>query len=260
MDKVFFAKKYLYHNIIANIKHHSSDAYINEILTNCFIYKDRNSDFQEIEKIRKQLSKNNKQIKIEDFGARKDDYTSERSIKKIAKNALMPAWYAQLIYRIARFKKPKVILELGTSLGITTAYLAKACPDAKIISIEGSKEIHRIANENFQQLGLKNIESINAPFDEILPKILLENPHIDFIFVDGNHTYEATVRYYNQINKNTQNDSVLIFDDIHWSKGMFNAWQEIIKNENSATIINIFAMGIILKQKEKKTTYELLKY
>ena len=127
----------------------------------------------EIEDLRQKLLSDNRVLTIEDFGAgSRTAATKQRSVQQIAASALKSKKYAALLFRLVKHYRPKTILELGTSLGLTTAYLSLANPDASIVTVEGSKAIAHIAQENFKRLGLENIELQNGNFDELLSSVI----------------------------------------------------------------------------------------
>jgi predicted O-methyltransferase YrrM len=192
-------------------------------------------------------------LTIEDFGAGSVvSKTNERTVASIATNAAKPKKYGQLLYRIVKKYQPQTILELGTSLGITSSYLSLAKPDAQPVTLEGSSQIAKKATANFGILELKNIKLIEGNFDNTLPSAIHQLSSIDFAFIDGNHRQEPTERYFQQLLPYMKNDSILIFDDIHWSKEMEQAWNTI-KNDNAVRCsIDLFFIGIIFFRQEFK--------
>lgn len=204
-----------------------------------------------VENLRKQLMNDNRLIIAEDFGAgSKILKKNKKSIQSILRNTAKSEKYGQLLYRIVQFYQPKTILELGTSLGITTSYLALAQPGSKVITAEGAKGIANLAQQNFQKLSLKNIELVEGNFDDTLETILEKLSSVDLAFIDGNHRQEPTERYFNQILAKTHNGSILIFDDIHWSREMEEAWETIKAHPSVRCTIDLFFIGIVLFRQE----------
>lgn len=213
--------------------------------------------FEQIEGIRSMMLKSNKSIQVEDFGAGKGGIYSKK-ISAIANTSVKEAKYAQLLFRLVNFFKPHCIIELGTSLGISTMYLASPDKKSMVYSFEGSKEIANIAQLNFNQLKLSNIQLVIGNMDECLEAELYKLKQIDFAFMDGNHSYQATLSYFNTILKQIHDNSVLIFDDIYWSKEMTLAWEEIKKHPQVTVSVDIFQFGIIFFKKElSKQHYKL---
>lgn len=201
-------------------------------------------DFNEIESIRRQLLKDQREIEVTDLGAGSHIMKSkERKIADIARYSGKSPKLSRLVNRLALHNKSETALELGTSLGITTAYLSKAC--SKVISIEGCPNIANIAKENHSALAIKNVEIQVGNFQEQLPKQIQQNPKCNFVFVDGNHTYEATMHYYELLCKTMPTNSLLIFDDIYWSKQMFRAWNEITGDSMNTLTIDLFYLGLV---------------
>ena len=209
--------------------------------------------YQQIEQKRSELLVDKTILNIKDLGAGSRTIPfKQRSIESIAKSSLKPKKFGQLLFRMVNYYQPKTILELGTSLGITSSYLAAAKTDAKVITLEGASEVAAIANKGFQQLGFKNIKLIEGNFDDTLASAIQQLNTIDFAFIDGNHRYEPTVHYFNQILQTSHNKSIIILDDIHWSKEMENAWH-YAQNHNAVTAtIDLFFIGIVLLNNDFK--------
>lgn len=212
-----------------------------------------------IEALRKELLKDKEVLKIEDLGAGSRIHPSkQRTVSQLAKAALKPKRYAQLLYRLVRHYQPQTIIELGTSLGITTCYLAAANPSAQIITIEGSEAIAKKAKENFQKLQFANIQSLQGNFDTILPSVIqtLSKAEgltsIDLAYIDGNHRYQPTINYFHQLLSRSHNNTILIFDDIHWSEEMEKAWEEIQEHPSVQCTIDIFFLGFVFFRNEFK--------
>jgi predicted O-methyltransferase YrrM len=207
-----------------------------------------------VEALRRQLLNDHSILNVDDFGAGSTvSKTNQRTVASIARHAAKPAKYAQLLHRIAEFYQPKTILELGTSLGLTTSYLAKAGTNARIITMEGSREILSRAKTNFRALHLNNIEIIEGNFDQTLPSLIARlQSSIDLAFIDGNHRLQPTIQYFETILPKTNNFSILILDDVHWSKEMEQAWT-YCKNHSSVTLsIDLFFIGLLVFRSEIK--------
>jgi predicted O-methyltransferase YrrM len=202
---------------------------------------------------RKLLLENKQSIDVEDLGAGSRKGTlKQRKICDIAKNALKPPKYGKLLFRMANYFRSKTILELGTSLGVTTGYLSHANHASRVISMEGVPAIAAIAAEQFSRLGLNHVTLIQGNFDHTLEKVIGENPEIDLVYIDGNHRLEPTVRYFNQMFSSLHADSVVVFDDIHWSAEMEQAWEVIKADDRIMLTIDLFFIGIVFFKKEFK--------
>lgn len=254
-SSVTLAKKYLYYHLTAyNGKGHGMHSpfvfqFILHVLNNRSGYLSP----PEIETLRKAMQKDKRVLQIEDLGAgSRVAATKERSVQQLAQSALKPPKYAQLLFRLAKYYRPKTIIELGTSLGITTLYLSKACPEARITTIEGSKAVAEIASENFSNLGLQNIKLLQGNFDNLLPSVIQHLSSIDLAYIDGNHRYAPTVDYFHQFLSKTHNNSMLVFDDIHWSEEMEQAWDEIKAHPAVKCTVDIFFLGFVFFRSEFK--------
>ena len=228
-------------------------AFINDILEE----KQPYYCFESIENTRKELLTNTTQIFVEDFGT---GSSSKRAISTIAKTSLKNRKFTQLIFRIVAHYKPTNIIELGTSLGITTSYIASANKQARIVSIEGSKEIAKVAKNNFNQLNISNIELIVGDISSQLPSVLANNKPIDMVFFDANHKKQPTLSYYMQCIEQIGDKAIFIFDDIYWSKEMKEAWQEIRADKRIQVSIDLFSIGIAFIHPELKKKHYTINY
>jgi predicted O-methyltransferase YrrM len=173
-------------------------------------------------------------------------------VKKMAQSSLKPKKFSQLLYRMVQYYQPKVIVELGTSFGITTAYLASGNDNARVYTCEGAKNIAGIAKQTFSILDKKNIVVTKGDFANTLPPLLHQLQNIDLAFVDGNHRKTPTLDYFEQLLKVSSANTLLIFDDIHWSAEMEDAWEAIKQHPEVTLTIDLFFIGIVTLSKDIK--------
>ncbi|MFN6944007.1 MAG: O-methyltransferase [Cytophagaceae bacterium] len=216
-------------------------------------------DFDQIENLRKELLQSSKKVKITDLGAgSRINNNTTRSIADIARNSEKSKSLARLLYRLANHTRPKIIVDLGTSLGITTIYLSKACPESKIYTFEGCPETAKIANQNFLNLNCSNISLVKGNIDQTLPEFVHKSTTLDFVFFDANHRFEPTMRYFKECLIKATEESVFVFDDIYWSKEMAKAWEEIKAHPEVSLTIDLFYIGLVFfRKKQPKQHFKL---
>lgn len=208
--------------------------------------------YAEIEALRRQLLADTTMLAVEDLGAgSRTGSTRQREVRSIARSALKPKKFGQLLHRIARYYQAGQVLELGTSLGITSSYLA-AAGNTTLNTMEGAPAVAAVACSNFKKLGLQNIQLTVGNFDETLQPLLAAIKRTDIVFIDGNHREEPTLRYFKLLLPHCHNDSILIFDDVHWSAEMEQAWETIKADENVRLTIDLFFIGLVFFKKEFK--------
>lgn len=256
-----FAADYLKHQLAANSRHGTHSPFVYRLADEVIYNFSSKDSYVEIEAQRKKLWYDERQITITDLGAGSHlNKNRTKKVSQLAKNALKSPKLAQLIYRLAKFQQPANMIELGTCLGITTAYLAKACPQSDILTIEGCPQTAEIARQNFSELGLQNIQLQVGNFDLLLPKAIESTQQLDFVYIDGNHTKEATLRYFEWCLPKVHEGSLLIFDDIYWSQGMKQAWQEIKSHPSVSVTIDLFFIGLVYFRKGQAKEHFKLKY
>ena len=185
-------------------------------------------------------------INVTDFGSGSSKMkTSSRKISDIARITTTPEKYSKLYSRIIRHYNCTNILELGTSVGINTIYLARAHELARVTTFEGSHEITLIAKRLFEECKVKNIQLIEGSIDHVLPAFLDSVEKIDFAFIDANHRFEPTVAYVDLILKKIHVNSILVLDDIHYSREMERAWLVLQGHEQVYTTVDLYRCGLI---------------
>jgi predicted O-methyltransferase YrrM len=247
------AKKYLYYYFTASNRkgHGMHSPFVFEFITRVLNDTAHYAAYDRAEDLRKQLLKDQRILTIEDFGAGSATTKSaQRTIASVARNAAKPKKYGQLLYRMVKYYQPATILELGTSLGITTTYLSLAKPDAKLITMEGSGEVADIASKSLKKLEIANTIIQKGNFDHTLSSVVGGLSSVDLAFIDGNHRQEPTERYFTELLLKTNNTSVLIFDDIHWSREMELAWETIKAHPSVRCSIDLFFIGIVFFRQE----------
>ena len=213
--------------------------------------------FSKIEAIRTQMKSDTRNLNIVDFGT---GANRKEKVSDIAVKSLEPIKYGQLLFKTVHYFKAKNILELGTSLGITTAYLAASSKEIKCTTLEGSTEIAEIANENFRKLQLENIEIVKGNIDLTLSTVLGAVEKLDLVFIDANHKLPAVFNYFELCLAKIHNQSVIIIDDIYWSKDMEKAWRMIKNHSKVTTTIDLFQLGIVFFNPDLHLNHYKMRY
>lgn len=202
--------------------------------------------YNEVERLRELVLLNDERVEVQDYGAGSSVMASgNRKVKDIARWSLKSPKYARLLFRMVNYYQPQTLVELGTALGITTAYLASANTSAQVYTLEGAPAIAALAKHHFTRLGLSNIHLTEGNFDDTLRPLLAKTGKVDFAFIDGNHRREPTLRYFNWLLPYVQPGSLFVFDDIHWSVEMEEAWRIIRSHPLVTCSIDLFFTGIV---------------
>ncbi|MFT3933576.1 MAG: class I SAM-dependent methyltransferase [Chitinophagaceae bacterium] len=215
--------------------------------------------YQQIEQLRNELIADERILEIDDFGAGTvSGNKKQRKLSDIARRVAKSPKLGKLLLRIANYYQPSVMLELGTSLGLSAAYLSSGNPAAKLITCEGASAVAAVARENFYRLQLNNIKVIEGNFDDTLPGILQSVDNIDVAFIDGNHRKQPTLDYFEQLLQKKNSQSILIFDDIHWSAEMEEAWAAIKNHPSVMLTVDLFFIGIVFFNPDFKVKQDFI--
>ncbi len=251
MGKVWQVTAYLNYLRKTKTRYQVHSPFVYDLIEKVFKDKTKYKEFRELNRLRKKFARRTDKIETMDFGAvagNKDYIVKVKTVGNIVKQSGHTRKQLELLFRLSRYFKPETILEFGTSVGISAAYLSKGHPQAKIITMEGSMGLTTIANETFERHGL-NIEVEVGEFGAILNNIVQNVDQLDMVFFDGNHRKKSTLRYFNKCMKCAHENSVFMFDDIHWSRGMSKAWKKIKKDERVSITIDLYWIGLVFFRK-----------
>lgn len=245
MKYFFRARKYFYYWLDEVNEHSLHSPYLYELYTKV-IARDGKKGKKSIEDLRQRLLKDNRLLEYSDPGA-SELSIRRRYVKSIARASLSDVKFSCLYSRLIENADPSFVVELGTSLGINSLYLAQ--PAKPVYTFEGVPALCEISIENFNAQQAQNIHLIEGNIDKTLPLFLEKHQKLDFVFFDANHTYEATLRYFQWCVEKAAENSIFIFDDIYWSEGMAKAWNEI-KNDSAVQVtLDLYRCGIVLFNK-----------
>lgn len=232
--------------------------FVFDLVTKCFYDKKEYPKYSVLKEYRKALFQNKNFIEVTDFGAGSKIFKSnKRQISHIAKTAGITLKRAELLFRVVNYFKPENVLEIGTSLGLATSAMALGNPSAKITTLEGCPETAGITKSQFRKNNF-DIDLVITEFDYFLnqnPKPKTQH----LIFFDGNHQKAATLNYFELLLPTITNESVWIFDDIHWSSAMESAWETIKKYPQVTVTIDTFQWGIVFFRKEQEKEHFVIR-
>jgi predicted O-methyltransferase YrrM len=238
--------------------------FVFSLITKCFYDKKSKPEYSILKEYRNSLLENKNSIEVTDFGAGSKVFKStKREISKIAKTAGISPKRAELLFRIVHYFQPSSILEIGTSLGLATSALSLGSRSvgtkAKITTLEGCPETAKIAQDLLRQFGLANINSVVTEFHSYLSEVQLPTVAIQLIYFDGNHSKKATLDYFELLLPTLTNDSVWIFDDIHWSPEMEEAWKVIKNHPKVSVTIDTFQWGLVFFRREQEKQHFVIR-
>ena len=227
------------------------------------LYPPSDAVCKKIEAIRIGWTHSKEEVSFEDMGAGRGNKGETgvvtRKIKDIAKRSARRLPQGRLLYHLCKYYRPKNGLELGTNLGISTLYqMAGIPPEGRFITIEGSVALAAIAAQNFDQMGVRPHQEIGE-FSAVLARINLPDYRPDYVFIDGNHRYAPTIEYFLQILPTMPEGGILVFDDIHWSAEMEQAWTEICAHPQVTVSIDVFWFGIAFIRPQQQKEHFILR-
>ena len=255
-----FAAEYLFYRLRAFNLHGVHSPFVFGLYQHVILHDGMYGAYPRVEALRQQLLSDSRKLQVTDFGAGpKGGSKRKRNVKDIARTSAKPARYAQLLFRLVNHFQPRTIFDLGTSLGLTTAYLAEARRESRFYTFEGCPATARVARENLEQLGLRHVRLVEGNLDETLQKQLQQVEELDFVFFDGNHRYEPTLRYFNACLAKSHEYSVFVLDDLYWSAEMKQAWEEIKQHPQVMQTIDLFFIGLVFfRTSQPKEQFTLL--
>lgn len=262
ISQLKYTLKYLKYLFFAKHKkgHGIHSPFMFDLVTKVFNNNIVGNDLQKVLKIHNRLKNSKEILEYNEIGAGSAYKNKKKqTLGQIISSSSINKKYGKLLFNIVRYLEPENILELGTSVGISTAYIAQASRNSNLKSIEGVKVKTKIAQDTAQKLNL-NTEFITGNFNDIIDDIVKKYKKLDFVFFDGNHKKQSTLKYFNTCLEKIHNDSIFIFDDIHWSDEMEEAWNEIINNKSVRVSVDLFRMGLIFFKQELSYEQYVIKF
>ncbi|PXY45687.1 O-methyltransferase [Flavobacterium hydrophilum] len=257
---LFQIKSYLKFLWNSKNEHGVHSPFVFSLLTKCFYDNKSKSEYSILKNYRKSLLENKNFIEVTDFGAGSRVFKSNtRQISKIAKTAGISPKRAELLFRVTNYFQPENMLEIGTSLGLATSALALGNPKAKVITLEGCSNTASIAKKQLNEFNCKNIENVISEFESFLISENLQSKTYNLIYFDGNHSKKATLAYFDLLLPTIHNDSVWIFDDIHWSSDMEEAWKIIKEHAKVTVTIDTYQWGFVFFRYEQKKEHFVIR-
>ncbi len=262
-NQIWLAKNYIGYRAKAKTRYKVHSPFVFDLVEKVLNDKTEYPDYRKIERFKKKIGKSKTVIETVDFGSRADNKPYKEyfeKVGKIVKKRSQRKKQARLLYRLSRYFRPQNILEFGTAAGISTAYIKAPVPESRMISMEGCASLADVASSNLRQLKIKNVEISIGNFDVTLPHILERFDQLDFVFFDGNHRQEPTLGYFEQCAEKAGENTLFVFDDIHWSPGMEKAWNTIKKDERVTLTIDLFWFGLVFFRKGIEKQDFIIKY
>jgi predicted O-methyltransferase YrrM len=250
-SKIAVAFSYLRYLMISRHRkgHGVHSPFVFDFVSKVIFDKTKYPEYDFFNKAVSSLKKTNEKIQVEDLGENTLKFRSKyRQVNDLVSISSIPPKYGKLLFRISRYFKPNSIIELGTSVGISSIYLAKGSLQTSILTIEGNENLCDFAGRVIRQNQIKNVKIKHGNFDEALNDLPDEYTDPQLVFIDGNHKYEPTLRYYSFF-KDKMKEGFVIIDDIYWSSGMRKAWRKIVDRNQDHVTIDLFRMGILIIRK-----------
>lgn len=243
---------YLNHLVRSRGPHGIHSPFVYTLITDVLRNDRERPEFEAIERLREELLASDRTIEVNDLGAGSRVMDQPvRQVADMARTALKPPRQARLLFRLARYFNPSTVLELGTSFGLTTLYLALGAEEGEVVTIEGCPRTFQIAQHHVERAGLGNIRPVLGAFRTRLPDVLRTMERLDMVFLDGHHEKAATLELFERCLTKAHAGSVFILDDIHWSRGMEEAWEAVKAHPRVTVTIDLYDLGLVFFRTEQ---------
>ena len=255
IKKILLIYRYLKFRVRAKTRYTIHSQFVYDFIDNVLRDRTKYPDYKVLWDNRNKLAQSSDPVETVDFGSgagNKKYSTHIYPLSRIVKLRSHSKSRLELLYRIVKHNTPTNILEFGTAAGISSTYIMSGNPASKMTTMEGCASLASMAEQSFIDMGMDNIEMAVGNFDNILDGVLSNYNGLDFVFFDGNHRMEPTLRYFNSCAKLSNENSIFVFDDIHWSSGMEEAWEKIKQDERVSITIDLFWFGLVFFRKRKE--------
>jgi len=205
-----------------------------------------------IERHRALLEASQEELEILDFGAHSatpDGTVVHRTLSDVTVTSSKPRRWGLLLFYLIQRLVPDRCLEFGTCVGISTLYQSVSLSmngSGTIVTMEGAPSLSAVAQKGFEAFDNGNITVVVGRFSDLLTPVIAEYQPFDLVFIDGHHERSATIDYFEKILPSVSRNAVVIFDDIHWSKGMKDAWKTIVRHRRVKYSVDLYQLGIVI--------------
>lgn len=264
MDRLHQLYAFLKYKLKAQDAHGLHSPFVFDLYDNHIGLSKHYYAFEPIEVLRSRLLASQAELTVQDMGAGSRTMPERR--RKIADIALHSACSpkkGELLFKLAETLRCRNIYELGTSLGLGTAYLAASSPDIRLISFEGCPSLCSLAQEHIQELGYaERVEIVCGPLEQTLPRELLRTAPsgLDMVYMDANHRYQPTVNYFEMLLPHCHEGTLIVLDDIYWSREMADAWAYVKAHPQVTLSIDLFELGLAFFRKKQPKQHFTLKF
>jgi predicted O-methyltransferase YrrM len=241
-------------------EHSVHSPFIYDFVVNVLNARKNKPTYHGIELMRTKMLKSRSVIEVLPLGAGSAKQVAKIPLRSVAKRTSKGAKYAELLERICHYYQPHYAVEIGSSVGISTLYQASGLDNGYLFSLEGNPDSIKVARHNAEKLEFTNIQFIEGRFEQTLPMLLNQLPHVDYVFFDGNHTLEATLQYFEFCLAKAHPGSIFIFDDIRWSDEMLRAWEKIKNHPRVTVTVDLYFMGIVFFRTEQEKEHFTLRF
>jgi predicted O-methyltransferase YrrM len=201
--------------------------------------------YRDVEAIRAAMLHSDALLQVTDYGAGGQyGRHSTRPLRQIAANAASRPRQGRMLFRLIQHFRPDKILELGASVGVSTMYIAAAARQARLIALEGCPQTAAVCRTNLDALGLTNADIQTGAFDTTLTPALQQLDQVDWVFFDGDHRPEPTLRYFETCLGHAHGQTVFVFDDVYWSPGMTRAWEVVQNHPGVRLTVDFFDLSL----------------
>jgi len=256
---IYLVREYIKYCLIAKNRHGIHSPFVYDFNDNCLSTPIPEFEYQVFKGLKKSFLKNHNKIDVRDLGAGSKKLNKQRTISQIAKVSGSNDKYGKLLYRIVAHYQPKEVLELGTSLGLGTYMMAAASEDIHITTVEGCENTFEIARRSFPSSQHIKVDFINSDFITFL-KNLRNHPPFDLIFIDGDHKSERLLKQLELLAPYMHDETIVLLDDIRWSKDMLKAWSLLVKDADYHLTIDLFKMGVVLRRSHQQKEHFVIRY
>jgi predicted O-methyltransferase YrrM len=262
-NQIWLVKNYWKYLLKSKTRYKVHSPFVFDFVEKVLKDKQTSPNLKKIDVYKRKLSKSKTIIETVDFGKgskHKEFDTYFEKVGELVKKRSQRKKQAHLLHRIAAYFQPQNVLEFGTAAGFSTAYIKSAIPVSHMVSMEGCASLADVANQTLRHLKIEKVDIKVGHFDVLLPKVLKEFDSLDMVFFDGNHRKKPTLKYFEQCLELATENSVFIFDDIHWSPGMDKAWQSIKKDQRVSLTLDLFWFGLVFFRKGMPKQDFILRY
>lgn len=163
----------------------------------------------------------------------------------LARRVSVQKRWGMFLHLCAEAVGAQTILEMGTCVGISGAYLASASSRPRLVTLDVAEDLVPLARQTLSEVTDRAV-IVTGLFADTLGQASA-NLSIDLAYVDGHHDGEATAAYVETLVPRVEEEGLIVLDDIRLYSEMWETWSALTASLHFSAAIDVGRFGLLIR-------------